>query len=154
VTETSLVGISEVQATLSRLEGTAPWRVALGHGSFVTMDFGAKRLTGHSPKQTEHGEWHLWVQMAAWRIETSAEFLAGSEDSREAMETAINRLEGKVLQRIKVDSPSLGLDLDFGNLMARVFPTQSVDAEYWMLYAPTGRVLVAGPGTTCKWHRE
>jgi hypothetical protein len=143
-------GSDLVDEGVTTLVGKAPWRVRLGHGSFVTMDFG-RRLPRDSDLSQEHGEWHLSIYLSAWRLDSDSRIVAGSEDSREIMESALTQLEGMTLDRVSVESPSLGLKLWFGPLVMNVFPTYSRDSEHWMLYTPSGAVLVAGPGATWRW---
>lgn len=142
-------GVAAVAATLDSLTGLAPWRVRLGHGSFVTMDFG--RVVTKPGERVAHGEWHLWVYMAAWRIDSAEDVVAGSGDSREVMSAGLARLEGVALRRTSVVAPGLGLELDFGEVAFRVFPVVTEDGEHWMLFTPPGDVLSAGPGTAWGW---
>ena len=142
-------GVAAVAATLDSLTGLAPWRVRLGQGNFVAMDFG-RVLTGPD-ERTERGEWHLWVYGAAWRIDSAEDVVAGSEDSREAMSAGLASLEGAILRSVSVAVPSLGVDLDFDEATFRVFPVTAREDEHWMLFTPSGDVLVAGPGATWRW---
>ncbi|MBG6138601.1 hypothetical protein [Longispora fulva] len=129
-----------ISDTVNRLIGTGTRAVKLGHGSFLTLD-----LTGNT------GDWHLWIYGAAWRIDSATEILAGSEDDRDTLETAVRAIEGRVLTAVSVSGPSLGLELVFDEVALRVFPIHSTDMNHWLLYTPPGPVLVAGPGTSWEW---
>jgi hypothetical protein len=140
--------IREIQSNVAPLLGKKAWGVALGVGSFVTLEFGEPRplATGEG----QRGEWHLWVYCCAWRLETESEVLAGSEDPREHLAEAVRRLEGLVLERIEVLAPSLESTLTFeGGMRLRLFPLIFAgEYEHWLLYTPEGDVLSIGPGTS------
>lgn len=142
--------IATLTESLNSLVGLRAWRVRVGHGSFVTMDFG-ERMPAEDPDGMDRGEWHLWVYCSAWRIESEHDVRAGSEDEREIIDAALQVIENQELKSVAVSTPSLGVDLDFGNYVFRVFPVYATGAEHWMLYTPSGAVLVAGPGTSWKW---
>src|SRR5882672_10320140 len=119
--------IETISKSLSPLIGLAPWRVQLGHGSFVTLDFGREVST--TKEARTRGEWHLWIYASAWRIDSDREIVAGSEDSREDLPAILERLAGKILESIIVLKPSLGLEMSFGDMTLRVFPVYSGEAE-------------------------
>lgn len=139
-----------INANLRQLKGQAPWSVKLGHGSFVTMDFGKRVLL---PRGKECGEWHLWIYFAAWRLDSKDEILAGSEDEADVMAPALAGLTGLEIHDISATAPSLSLEIDFGDRMFRAFPINSTDDEQWMLYLPSGKVLVVGPGANWAFSR-
>ena len=143
--------LAAILNALHPLLGSAPWRVRLGHGSFVTMDFGRKKSFSEDDKVRERGEYHLWIYLSAWRLDSIDEILAGSEDSREEIGPILEGLEGKELKHIRVNSPSLGLEFEFEDIVLRTFSIYSHDSEHWMLYTPSSKVLVAGPGASWRW---
>lgn len=51
-----------VTQIISALGGKAPWGVRLGHGSFLTMEFGRVKEEDH-PARFPRGEWHQWLYM-------------------------------------------------------------------------------------------
>lgn len=149
VTESDL---REIENKVSSLLGQKAWGTELGVGSFVTIEFGSERAAAEAGERP-HGEWHLWVYCCAWRLETEDEVVAASEDPREKLQTAVQRLNDHVLQAVKVERPALETTFTFeGGLTLRLFPIFSENFEHWMLYDPNGFVLTVGPGT--EWSYE
>lgn len=138
----------QLRRSVGKLVGKAPWRVGLGHGSFLSLDFGEPV---RSNRGVEHGEWHLWLYGTAWRIDSMTSIVAGSEDDRDKLATDVVCLERKFVTSVDVDHVSLRLELDFGDLKLSAFPVHSAEAEHWMLFMPSGEVLVAGPGSRFRW---
>lgn len=137
---------AHLHALLASLVGHPAWGSKLGHGSFVTLEFGAPQP---ATSGAIHGAWHLWVYGCAWRIERDKEVLAGSDDEREVMAPAIEALNGLVLQEITVDAPALDALWTFSNgYRLRLFPMSARQGEHWMLYLPDGNVLSIGPGSS------
>ncbi|MFD8595090.1 hypothetical protein ACFV1L_08830 [Kitasatospora sp. NPDC059646] len=98
-----------------------------------------------------HGEYHLWIMMAAWRLETADEVFVGSEDQR--LDQALTRLEGRPLTEVLIRPPAWETRFDFAGLRLETFPMYRRDpdeAEYdhWMLWLGAGDVLVAGSHLT------
>jgi len=60
--------IREIQAKIQPLLGKKAWRVSIGVGSFLTLDFGAKLIDEKVPGRP-YGEWHLWITYCEWRLE-------------------------------------------------------------------------------------
>lgn len=144
--------IQEIQARVSPLLGQPAWGVALGVGSFITLEFGASQppAQGH---ERPHGEWHLWVYCCAWRLDGNGEILAGSEDARPKLEAAVQRLNGLAVRAFDIQPPALETTVTFDEGIAlRLFPIFSEGFEHWMLYTPDGNVLTIGPGT--EWSYE
>jgi hypothetical protein len=122
--------------------GQAAWGVALGHGSFVTIEFGPPVTDGKT-----HGTWHFWVHCCAWRLETPDDVLVYSEDDRSRLEQVLPLLEGAVLEGVEINLPGGDTVLQFGGrLLLRLMPIYAETYEHWFLYTPEG-VLVSGPGT-------
>lgn len=125
----------------------APWDVSLGYGGFVTMDFGRERpgLRATSPPT---GEWHLWIQYVAWRLDEGDRVIAACEDPREDLAVAVKRMQGKVLQAIDVRLPALDATLTFTQgIVLHVYPINTEKYEHRWLFTPDGQVLTVGPGT-------
>ncbi|HEX6293045.1 MAG TPA: hypothetical protein VFZ66_27935 [Herpetosiphonaceae bacterium] len=138
--------VQRIQNTLAPLIGQPAWGVSLGIGSFITLEFGAP--TGGGASKHIHGEWHLWIYYCAWRLEQGDQVLAGSEDPRPKMESAVRQLEGLDLQAVDLVLPGLDTIFTFGNgFILRIFPVYSEEHDHWMLYTPDNNVLVLGPGT-------
>ncbi len=133
--------------------GQAAWDVALGHGSFITIEFGAPVTDSEQPDK-RRGTWHFWVYCCAWRLETPDDVLVYSEDDRSRLETVLPLLEGAVLEGVEMNLPGGDTVLRFaGRLMLRLMPIHAETYEHWFLYAPEG-VLVFGPGTSWAFESE
>lgn len=126
---------------IGALAGKSAWGVAVGHGTFLTVEFGAPIETDGK----KHGEWHLWLYMTGWRIDGGAATLGASEDERARMEDAARALEGQLLESIEVTAPAGDLTLRFASAILRSFAVET-GAEQWLLYTPGGRVVQMGPG--------
>jgi hypothetical protein len=137
------VATQSIQSYFQPMIGQTAWGVALGHGSFVTIEFG-ERQSGKNSE--ERGTWHLWVYCCAWRLETQDDVLAYSEENRERLAQVLENLEGQVLLSVSVDCPGGDTVLRFaGGVVLRLMPIEA-EYEHWFLYMPEG-VLVFGPGT-------
>src|SRR5689334_17932592 len=75
------------------------WGVALGVGSFITIEFGTLLET---PKKRVHGEWQLWIYCASWHLIKNNEVIIGSEDDRENIEKAITIINDLVLEKVDI----------------------------------------------------
>jgi hypothetical protein len=119
--------------------GRPAWSPALGIGSYLTLEVGARAGT--------HGEYHVWLYCTAWRLDRGAELLCGSEDDRGAITKAIAVMDGRTVAAAGVsDSLELTLGFDDGTVL-RAFPIFSRGYEHWMVFAPNGYVYTAGPGS-------
>jgi hypothetical protein len=126
--------------------GEAAWNVALGMGSFLTLEFGAAGLESSAASGTVHGTYHFWVYCCAWRIETLDDVLAYSEDDRSRLEKVVGVLEGEILEQVEIHFPSGDTVLHFsGRLILRLMPIHAERHEHWLFYMPEG-TLVFGPG--------
>jgi hypothetical protein len=146
--------LNEIQAKMSPLFGQQAWGVALGEGSFITLEFGASRPTTR-PRERQHGEWHLWVYCCAWRLDENDDVIAASEDARTKLEAAVQRLNGLTLRAVDIRSPAFETMLTFDKgITLHLFPVFSELYEHWMLYTPDGSVLTIGPGTSWSYERS
>jgi hypothetical protein len=142
--------IQEIQAKIKPVLGQKAWGVSLGHGSFITLNFGKVRKFLLKEKEGENsiGEWHLWVYNCAWRLEKDNDVLAASEDSRSKLEIAIQILEGLAIHSINIFEPAWDATFTFEqNVTLRLFSLYSEEYEHWILYMPDEQVFVFGPGT-------
>jgi hypothetical protein len=139
------------QNKISQLIGLRPWRAALGHGSFITFDFGKERVPQkqffyRGKALPLNGEWFLWIYMCAWSLESEDRVLATSESSRSMMQDAIQRLTDLELQSVDLIYP--GLETTFVFEKQFTLKTQplgpSNNDEYWKLYMPDNTVLIIG----------
>ena len=131
-----------------------PTRAKLGHGSFITIDFGRdiseQIKTRNGPVTRYFGEWHLWVYMCAWRIDKDKKPFVGSEDSREKIENSLSELAARDFKGIEILDNAFDAKLHFGSDMElHLFSFYTEDETQWMLFTPENKVFNAGPN--CKW---
>ena len=69
--------IQNIQEKIHPLLGKQSWGASLGHGSFITVEFGDPLLTNNQQK-ISRGEWHLWIYLCVWYVEKDGELLAAS----------------------------------------------------------------------------
>ncbi|MEV0096007.1 hypothetical protein [Streptomyces sp. NPDC050738] len=143
------VNSTEACRRIGPLLGQRAWDVRRGIGSFVTMEFGKPLPPDQSGRV--YGQWHLWIQMTAWRLETAGQVLVGSED--EGLEEALTQLEGRPLTGVVIKPPALETRFDFDGLRLQTFPMYRKDPEegefdQWLLWLSTGGVLVAASELT------
>jgi hypothetical protein len=128
------------------LLGKAPWNVQLGIGSFLTLEFGPPETESFRGKTKVHGQWHLWLQDCAWRIEKDNRINAASGDDHQQLSLAITKLQFGSLEKAEVND-FLDISLNFaGGLRLRTFTADSSENEQWELFKPDGMVLVAHAG--------
>ncbi|CCH16320.1 hypothetical protein MILUP08_41234 [Micromonospora lupini str. Lupac 08] len=124
----------QVQGLLTQLEGAVVREARLSPlgGSWISVELGRSLL---------------FVNMAAWRLESDTDFLAACEDDREQMGRMITELDGRRLESVEV-SRHLDLTLTFEGLRLLLFACTGPDGddEHWSLQLATGETLFAGPG--------
>src|SRR5690349_17368690 len=124
--------IGALQEKIRPIVGMAAWEVKLGWGCYITFEFGAPIVTdgGYT-----HGEWHLWIEHVGWRIETNGEFIAGSEDSREGLITAVKCMENTKIVAIDISPPALQTTIRFENgIRLRLFPVYTSSHKDWIVF--------------------
>ena len=135
-----------VAEIISGLRGRCPWGVRLGHGSFLTMEFGERR-EGDLHGATHHGEWHLWFYMCSWRIEAAGKVLVGSDDDREKMLKTLDGFEFGGVKDIRVALPSLDLAIQFDSgTEILTFSSSESGPDQWWLFTPDGNCLTVHGG--------
>src|ERR1700694_1939517 len=128
------------------LLGKAPWNVQLGIGSFLTLEFGSPETESFGGKTRVHGQWHLWLQDCAWRVEKGGRINAASGDDHQQLSLAITKLQFGCLEKAVVND-FLDISLDFaGGLRLCTFTMDSSENEQWELFKPDGLVLIAQAG--------
>ncbi|MFF4341429.1 hypothetical protein ACFY00_16025 [Kitasatospora sp. NPDC001540] len=141
----STVTPEQARQRIAPLLGLPAWRVERGWGSFVDMEFGDPLPPDQDGRV--YGRWHLWVMMAAWRLESADRVLAGSEDA--ALQQALDHLEGRPLTDVLIAPGTLATTFDFDGLRLRTFPLYRPDPDgheydHWLLWLDgSGDVLVA-----------
>jgi hypothetical protein len=142
------------------LVGLPAWQVRRGHGSFLTLEFGAPHLKIREPKVAPpdmdeqvaaqfrrrlvipRGEWHLWIYCCHWRVLSGGEEVAWSEASDDEIGAAAKELDGQLLTAAEAD-PAQGtsaFEFDLGATL-QTWPYGSGDDTQWMLYMPSGDVF-------------
>lgn len=135
-----------------RLVGLASFNVELGHGSFITFDFGKKILRQRKTHSGEirtfcFGEWHLWIYMCAWRIDKNQKPFVGSNDTRELIREKLREMQGKELKSATILNDAFDAHFSFGDeFELHLFSYQVTDHEQWMLFVPERKTFTAGPG--------
>jgi hypothetical protein len=151
---------------LAGMTGVEAWSVELGIGSMLTIDLGGQvetRYTVHGREATDIvGEWSLWIQLAAWRLEDAAEVLLGSEDPRPMIAEKIAVLRGRRVTAVTVTPPALETVFDFDGIRLLTFPVDSGVASLpgkppdvqWSLWRPQGDIVSVTPGAEEAWSVE
>jgi hypothetical protein len=156
--ETKISGIELVTNLFKKILETKPTRVNLGHGSFLTFDFGRdieeKIKTRSGGFETIlFGEWNLWVYMCAWRIDKNNKPFIGSNDSRDLIKQHLRSLESKKLRQVIILNEAFDATLVFGEeYQLHLFSFQVTDHEQWMLFTPEKKTFTAGPGSEWSYH--
>ena len=100
----------QVETLFRPLIGREAWGASIGWGSFVTIEFGPKRLF----KRHYHGEWHLWLYQCEWQLYAGQRLLANSESKKHIMRVATENLNGKALERVSFDVREMATEFTFG----------------------------------------
>jgi hypothetical protein len=148
------------KSAFKKLYGKPCWGVKQGLGSFLTFEFGKPHLVIRepivaSPKASKkvretlamrganiHGEWHLWIYCCTWEFLLHNKQIAHSESSDKRILRATRTLNGQklVLFSIEPRSGRCTFEFDLGGVLeTRPF---SRTHEQWLLYEPSGKVLV------------
>ena len=130
---------NEIKNLFEPLIGQKAWGASLGWGSFVTIEFGSKRLFhGHY-----HGEWHLWLYMCEWKLNSNGRLLADSESKKKVMQVAIENLNGTELTGLSFNSQDRTTEFTFNrtlHLGCKPYPDSSPKEECWVLFLPNRQV--------------
>jgi hypothetical protein len=130
-------------AIIEGVVGQTPWGLKLGHGSFVTIEFGKQQSAESS--LTPHGEWHLWLYMCSWRFELEENILAASDDDRPSIEGAFKNIDLDPVIAVELGEPSVDLRVEFsGGVVLRTFSMSSApNMTQWILFTPNKKCLTA-----------
>ncbi len=149
-------------AEVRKLVGTPCWGIVAGAGtgSVVSLDFG-KKIAREQPLRNTRvseavrhnkGEFHLFVEDCAWRVETDTAVLCGSasDNSNDGeMVTGLRRLEGQIVREVVVSEPALDLTVVFGDglkLLLFCETLQEDDADNFVFFSPIGTFVVQSFG--------
>lgn len=149
-------GTELAEQLFSQIIGLETRNVELGHGSFITMDFGRDILiTNKKTKRSRRrGEWFLWIYMCIWRLDHQGQPIVGASDERELINSKLQDLECKKLLHMKIMNDSFDCRLEFEENWNLILFSHGVqDDEQWMFFTSNnGKVFTAGPGTS--WEYE
>ena len=141
------------------LLGTPCWNAKLGHGSFLTFEFGNPHLEIRETQESSEkvienaqrrlvsilGEWRLWIYCCNWRIFQHEDLLAHSESDRGQMTRAVEKLDGQALKNIRLNpqNGSTIFEFDLGGMLRTAPYTSqlSENDEQWFLFDCSGYVL-------------
>lgn len=137
----------------NRIIGETPTRFWLGHGSFLTIEFGRdlteKVKSRRGIVTRTFGEWRLWICMCAWRIDQNGKPLIGCETSREGIKKVLLELPLKPLTKVEILSNSFDAVFYFGDdIELRLFIWDLQQEDQWMLFTPENKVFAPGPGAS------
>lgn len=126
-------------------------RIRLGHGSFLTLDFGKEIIeevtTRNSKKTFVFGEWHVWIYMCNWRIDCYDNGLIGSGDDRDSIQQKLSEWQDVILRGFSVINSSFDAVLEFDQGYAiRLFSHKTIGNIQWKLFTPQNYTFIAGPG--------
>lgn len=143
-------GIELASNLFKNIKGVKPTRAKQGHGSFITIDFGRdfseEIKTRAGIKIRHYGEWRLWIYMCAWRIDINKTPCAGSEDSREKIESCLSELGQRELNEVAILNDAFDAKFTFGkDLELNLFSFKTTEDEQWMFFTPENKVFTAGP---------
>ncbi len=146
---------------IAPLIGLPAWLVRRGHGSFLTLEFGAPHLEIREPKAvtpggdekvaaclqrrtvTPLGEWHLWIYCCHWRVVSGRKEIACSEAPDRDIAAAAKELDGQMLTVAEAD-PAQGtsvFEFEHGAATLQTRPYGTGGDTQWMLYMRSGDVF-------------
>jgi hypothetical protein len=148
------------ERAFAKLYGKPCWGVWKGIGSFLTLYFGKPHLVIREPISARpgasnkvranlatrgayvEGDWHLWIYCCSWEVLFNNKRLAHSESSDSLIMRAANFLNGQKLVRFSIlpRGTRCVFEFDLGGIL-KTWPYSRTD-EQWLLYEPTGNVLV------------
>jgi hypothetical protein len=137
------------------------WSVRKGHGSFLTLEFGAPHRAIREPRVASpsadeqvrarllrrlvvrRGDWHLWIYCCHWRVLSGTAQIAWSEASDQEIEAAAGELDGRLLTDVAVDPTKGTSTFSFEqDVSIQTWPyDQGNDDEQWMLHMTSGDVF-------------
>src|SRR5579864_8629775 len=99
----------DVEILFRPLIGQRAWGTKLGWGSFVTIEFGPRRLQ----HRHYHGDWHLWLYQCDWTLNSETHEMANSESKKGLMQAAIDNLNDRELLDISFDEQQMSTEFVF-----------------------------------------
>lgn len=137
--------IQQIQAKIKPVLGKKVWHAMIGAGCAIIIDLG-KQMPPKPPLNEPVGEWHIFIDGAAWRMDKDSTILVASEDPQPKLKQAIQRLEGHSLQSVDLFLPALETTFHFeDNFTLHLFPIFTEERNGWVLFMPDDYELVIGP---------
>lgn len=142
-----------------RIYGKACWGVKQGYGSFLTLEFGEPHLVIREPivasksaslkvrrslasrQAYPQGQWHLWIYCCTWKVLSHGKRV-GDDSTKARIRGVAKLLDGQKLTRFSISRRRLECAFEFdlgGTLITRPYDKRG---EQWLLYEPSGKVLV------------
>ena len=149
-----------IQDLVKPLQGYAARNIQLGHGSFITINFGKNRIievaTNKGIARRVRGEWYLWIYMCAWRLDKNGTPYLGSDDefSREEFQERLFEVEGKKLLHFDILNSAFDTQIKFEEKFVINLFSFSTQNEQWKLFRPDENVLTVGPGGNWTYRHE
>jgi hypothetical protein len=119
--------MQEFRDVFSPLLGEVAWSVKLGHGSYVTMEFGQPHLLIREPmkptgearvnellsrrKVSVVGDWHFWIRDAEWRAVNGNKHCT-SNDASDELNNLLASIDGQRLASAEIKNGVLELKFD------------------------------------------
>jgi hypothetical protein len=160
-----------LNSVFKRVLGKPCWNVQVGHGSFLTLEFGRPQLEireptvamkGSSKKVREnlarrsvflHGEWHLWLMHCDWVVHSKRKRVGGSSTKAGAHRSA-DFLNGQKLIGFSISPGTVETVFKFD--LGATLRTSPYDRhlDQWLLFNPGGKVLVLRADGEYSYHRS
>ena len=118
----------------------------LGYGSVLFLEFGEHQPLGDRRMHHASGEWSLWCDQILCRIEQGDRILAGSEDDRSIMESAIEQMNGRTLVSGEISQSTGDSRLEFtDSIVLKTFVLTSEEDARWNLTHLRSDGVLLGP---------
>ena len=152
--------MEQIKKFFASFIGQMVWQVRRGHGSFLTMEFGAPHLSVREPivpnpdtcgrvrrnLQRRHvditGDWHFWVQYGEWRLSTDDGALTSDDSPGTPFDECLRDLEGQRLVAVEPGTRerSCAFSFDLGGSL-EIWPSIEIPDDQWSLYSVDGDIV-------------
>ena len=133
----------DLPSILSALGDAPCWRAKRGYGTFITFDLGAS-VTKHGPwGARERGELHLWIYFAEWNLKVDGRRVSW-RNTPEKIDRVLARFIGRTIIGFS-EHPACIRFSGGASITLHPMPSDSGEAEVFLLYMPGERVMVGLP---------
>jgi hypothetical protein len=133
----------DLPSILSALGDAPCWRAKRGYGTFITFDLGAS-VTKHGPwGARERGEFHLWIYFAEWNLKVDGRRVSW-RNTPEKIDRVLARFIGRTIIGFS-EHPACIRFSGGASITLHPMPSDSGEAEVFLLYMPGERVMVGLP---------